>query len=85
MRGSARRKAGCTARGRVPRTLHDERGQATVEFALVMIAILPIMLALALLWRAAQQGRLVQLAHDNASHSVEAGRGMDGVQDISLY
>ena len=69
----------------MPRVLRDDHGQATVEFALVMIAVLPIVLALALLWRAAQQGRLVQLAHDNASHSVEAGRGMDGVQDISLY
>ena len=58
--------------GRLPRTLHDERGQATVE--LVAIVILPIMLALHF-WRAAQQGRPVQLAHDNASHSVERGGG----------
>lgn len=56
-----------------------------MEFALVMIAILPVVLALALLWRSAQRGSLVRLAHQNASHSIEAGRGMDGVQDIALY
>ncbi|HIZ46568.1 MAG TPA: hypothetical protein IAA19_06060 [Candidatus Olsenella pullistercoris] len=51
----------------------DERGQATVEYLVVLGAFLAMLLALGALWRAGSEGDLVQLAADSASHGLGQG------------
>ena len=51
------------------------------EYALTVFALLAIVLALGLLWRAGQDGTLATLVEAAASHGFDAG----GLIDISLY
>lgn len=62
----------------------DERGQSSVEYALVFFALLAIVVALAALWRAGSRGALVQRAAESASHALGQD-GIGGMQDILLY
>ena len=55
--------------------------QAALEYALTVFALLAIVLALGLLWRAGQDGTLATLVEAAASHGFDAG----GLIDISLY
>lgn len=59
----------------------EERAQGTVEYAMVTVALLAIVVALALLWRAGEEGVLVGLAQDAASHQLDG----TGALDIALY
>ncbi|MEE0664446.1 MAG: hypothetical protein UDC04_08160 [Collinsella bouchesdurhonensis] len=52
-----------------------------MEYALTVFALLAIVLALGLLWRAGQDGTLAALVEAAASHGFDAG----GLIDISLY
>lgn len=61
-----------------------ERGQATVEFALVAAAFLSIGAACAALWRAFEGGLFVEHALLSASHHV-AGIAPGLLADIFLY
>lgn len=59
-------------------------GQATVEYALVVFALLAIIVACAALWRAFDEGLFVSHAAAGASHHV--GRGSPGAAaDVLLY
>ena len=61
-----------------------DRGQSTVEYLLLLVAFLAVMAALALVWRAAQDGRLMGLATSAASHG--AGQGMVGMlKDVAEF
>ncbi len=59
----------------------DERAQATLEYALTIAALMAVVVALALLWRAGETGALAQLVEDACSHVLD---GM-GLLDIALY
>ncbi len=61
-----------------------ERGQATVEFAVVMGAFLAIALACGALWRALEGGLFVEHALASASHHVQAA-APGNVADVFLY
>lgn len=61
--------------------LCETSAQATLEYALTVLALLSIVLALGLLWRAGQDGTLAALVEKAASHGFDAG----GLIDISLY
>ena len=50
--------------------LREESAQATVEYAIVTVALLSIVLAIAGLWRAGTDGRLAALVERAASHGV---------------
>lgn len=61
----------------------DERGQSTVEYAVVMAASLTVVVALGLLWNAVDGGMFVQHAVASASHNVQGAAG--GVTDVFCY
>ena len=56
--------------------LREESAQATVEYAIVTVALLSIVLAIAGLWRAGADGRLAALVERTASHGVTSGRSL---------
>ena len=61
----------------------DERGQSTVEYAVVMAASLAVVVALGMLWNAVDGGMFVQHAVASASHNVQ---GMAGsIADVFCY
>ena len=61
-----------------------ERGQGTVEFALVMAAFLAVVVACGALWRGLEAGMFVDHALTSASHHVQMT--MPGsVADVFLY
>lgn len=55
--------------------------QATVEYALVTVAIMAVVAGLAAVWRAGERGVFGRLAQQAASHALDAL----GALDISLY
>lgn len=68
--------------GRPP--LAEERGQSTVEYALVLGAFLAMAVALAALWRFLGQGVAADIAARAASHVLGAGT-VAALQDVLLY
>ncbi len=68
--------------------LREESAQATVEYAIVTVALLSIVLAIAGLWRAGTDGRLAALVERAASHGVASTSIIDAAaaaKDIALY
>ena len=68
--------------------LREESAQATVEYAIVTVALLSIVLAIAGLWRAGADGRLAALVDRTASHGVTSTSVVDAAadaKDIVLY
>lgn len=62
-----------------------ERGQATLEYVLVLFAFLSLVVAMATLWRATNGGVLVREAHHGASHGMQKGLDADVLQDVLAY
>ena len=60
-------------------------GQSTVEYAVVLFAFLSMLVALGVVWRATQGGRLADYAIDSASHSLGNGLSIEFLQDITAY
>ena len=68
--------------------LREESAQATVEYAIVTVALLSIVLAIVGLWRAGTDGRLAALVERAASQGVGSTYINDaaaGAKDIALY
>ncbi len=61
----------------------DERGQSTVEYAVVMAASLAVVVTLGMLWDAVDGGMFVQHAVASASHNVQGAIG--GMADVFCY
>lgn len=59
----------------------EECAQATVEYAVVVIAMLSIVVGCAAVWRAGTSGIFAEIAQETASHAL----GAAGAIDISLY
>lgn len=55
-----------------------QRGQASVEYALLVLAFMSMLLAMAGLWHAARDGLLLRQATSASSHQV----GSDGEDDL---
>ena len=62
-----------------------EDGQATLEYAVVLVAFLSMLVALAAAWHAVRDGSLLVLAHDASSHAITQGGELGAVQDILSY
>ncbi|MBQ9005847.1 MAG: hypothetical protein IJ092_05680 [Atopobiaceae bacterium] len=62
-----------------------ERGQATVEYALVLFAFLASIVAMGTLWHTAREGALVRLCTEKASHGMSGEGAFGSAQDILLY
>lgn len=58
-------------------------GQSTVEYAVVLVAVLCVVVALGALWRALETGLFVEHALASASHHVRACAGW--VADVFAY
>lgn len=71
------------ARSGLARAVRDERGQATVEYAVILAAFAAVLAALGALWRAMDGGVFVEHALAAASHHVLLSAA--GVVDVFLY
>lgn len=60
-----------------------EKGQGTVEFAVVTAAIVVVVVALGALWRLLQDGAFVAHAAASASHHVQGAFG--AVADVFMF
>lgn len=60
-----------------------EKGQGTVEFAVVTAAIMVMVVALGALWRLIQDGAFVVHAVASASHHVQGALG--AVADVFMF
>lgn len=63
----------------------SDRGQGTVEYALVLYAFVAMLVGMAAVWHALSDGVLVNLATDSASHASGDGLSMGSLQDLLLY
>lgn len=79
--GGARRRF--AAAFRAPRLLRETRGQATVEFALVVAALMVVVVACGSLWRLVESGVFVEHALSAASHHI--GGAIGAVADVFSY
>lgn len=61
-----------------------QRGQGSVEYALVLLAFIASLVALSALWHAGRDGALLRRAIDAASHSMGSGF-VAGSKDLLLY
>lgn len=68
----------------VGRIAADEKGQSTVEFAVVTVAFLAVTAALSALWHALADGVFVEHALAVASHHIQAVAPTT-IADIFLY
>ena len=59
-------------------------GQSTLEYLLLLVAFVAMVGALALLWHAARDGRLLALATDAASHG-SGGGTVSMLKDVLEY
>lgn len=62
-----------------------ERGQASVEYALVLFALLASIVAMGCLWHSARDGALVRRCTTAASHGMSGEGALASAQDILLY
>lgn len=58
-------------------------GQASLEYALLLVAFISLLVGMGALWRSAQDGGLTQLATHAASHSLEEGYA--SIHDVISY
>ncbi len=63
----------------------SERGQATIEYALVVTAFLAMLLALGSIWEAVRSGTLQRIAEEAASHNFGGGVTIGLLQDLESY
>ena len=61
------------------------RGQATLEYLLVLLAFLSMAAACACVWHAGREGALLRQAVRASSHRWGGGDALGSVQDLSLY
>lgn len=62
--------------------LHDERGQASLEYLLVGLVLLALMGALAALWHFASSGNMTSLLEAHTSHAIDS---IGGLCDAILF
>ncbi len=62
----------------------DERGQSTVEYALVLLAFLSMLLAMGGLWHVARDAVLLDRAVEASSHQL-GGDVLGAARDLALF
>ena len=83
-RGSRALRRPIPARRTLRAACGGERGQGTVEFALVTAGLLAVIVACGALWRSFEGGLFVEHALTAASHHVQ-GVAPGAVADVFLY
>lgn len=63
----------------------DKSGQATVEYAVLLVAFLMVVVGLGAIWRASSTGKLLELAQESCSHSFQASPDLNAWKDILLF
>ena len=76
---------GTRLRRRARDAIREERGQSTVEYALVLAAFLAAIVALGAVWRVVGAGGLQRLSEQAASHAIEGEAAAGGMHDIVLF
>lgn len=66
---------------RLSRIVAEDEAQGTVEYAVVVVALLALVVGCAAIWRAGSDGVLARLVQEAASHVLSG----EGAVDISLY
>ena len=61
------------------------RGQASVEYALVILAFAWILVSLGILWSAGRDGALLNRAVRSSSHQMGGEDALGSLRDVSLY
>ena len=79
--GSRRIFAKGASRAGPPRLLGERDAQGTLEYALVVCALLALVTGLAAIWKAGDEGLFARLVEDAASHGLDP----QGLVDIILY
>ena len=69
---------------KIKERLSDDTGQSTVEFAIVLFALLLIIVALSLIWKSSSQGLFVEHSVSSASHNVE-NSSIGVITDVFCY
>lgn len=64
--------------------MRDMRGQSTVEYVVITAAFVVMVMILGALWRALEEGTLVDHALSSASHHIQLAFPSNGA-DIFLY
>lgn len=62
-----------------------ERGQSSVEYALVLLAFLSLVLAFGALWHLAESDTLTRGVRKADAHGLEHGVGPGRIQDVLAY
>jgi hypothetical protein len=62
-----------------------ERGQSTVEYALVLLAFLSMSIAFAAMWHAGRDGKLLNLAVGASSHQLGGSDPLGAARDLALF
>lgn len=65
--------------------LWDERGQSTVEYAVVLAAGMAMCAALAVLWHAASGGVLLGIVEHACAYAFGGGGDLSAWQDLLLF
>lgn len=73
-----------SANGKPAHEAGSERGQASVEYALVLFGLLAVFVACAVLWQALDEGLFVEHAIAGASHHMQ-GASVGAPVDVLLY
>ncbi len=60
-------------------------GQASVEYALVLLAFLATIVGLYALWQLAREGEILERAQRHASHNFSEGITVGLMQDLAAY
>lgn len=63
----------------------EQRGQSSVEYALVLAAFLAAILALGGVWYVVGAGGLQHLSEESASHAIEGDAAVGGMHDIVVF
>ena len=61
------------------------RGQASVEYALVILAFAWILVSLGILWHAGHDGALLDRAVRSSSHQMGGEDALGSLRDVALY
>ena len=72
-------------RGRETLSPREDSGQATVEYALLLVAFLAALLSLGAIWGLARSGWFQRAQRDAASHAAEADDPLGFARDVVLF
>lgn len=67
------------------RWARESLGQATVEYALLLVAFMAAILSLGAIWGLARSGALQRAQEEAASHATESADSLGAARDLVLF